>query len=374
MNSVEQLLSKRWILKRDDRDEYYRVKDQVKNLRKTFQEKLGYSLVIHQQYIKLDKIPGKAEPWMGITEFKSIKEYQYLCYILIFLEDKENEDQFVLSSLSEYVQLQLNENEEYWLNYTNRRQFVNVLKYCIKSQLIIQDDGNTDVFIQNQDTEVLFESTGLSRYFMRHFISDIFDWNEPQDFMQSEWEEEMEDRGIVRRQRIYRRLLLSSGIYREDDKQTDDFAYIKNYRKRIESDFNQLFPCDLHVHRSSAFLILDEECRIGRLFPKTNALDELVVIYMGYLTKKIKQKQYPCNEAEIVTIPLDSIKRGIKKIIIAQEKYLPSTYRKKGSEIMTNDLLSRLIELGFVETIEDIVLVYPVFGKISGQFDEEATK
>lgn len=30
MNNKEALLSKRWILKRDDRDRYYKIKDQIK--------------------------------------------------------------------------------------------------------------------------------------------------------------------------------------------------------------------------------------------------------------------------------------------------------------------------------------------------------
>ena len=38
MNNKEALLSKRWILKRDDRDRYYKIKDQIKELRSLFQE------------------------------------------------------------------------------------------------------------------------------------------------------------------------------------------------------------------------------------------------------------------------------------------------------------------------------------------------
>ena len=177
MNTKEILLSKRWVLKREDRDLYYQVKDDIKELRKIFQDKLGYSLHVNQQMIRLDKVPGKAEPWMGITDFKKIEEYQIFCLLLVYLEDKEDEEQFILSDLTEYIQLQLGQSETYWLNFTHRRMFVNVLKYCLKQQLIMQDDGNAEAFMQNQETEVLFENTGLSRYFMRNFMVDIFDFN-----------------------------------------------------------------------------------------------------------------------------------------------------------------------------------------------------
>ena len=55
MNTKEMLLSKRWILKKDDRDMYYRIKDDAKNLKRIFQDNFGYSLISHQNFIKIDK-------------------------------------------------------------------------------------------------------------------------------------------------------------------------------------------------------------------------------------------------------------------------------------------------------------------------------
>ena len=203
MNTKEMLLSKRWILKKDDRDMYYRIKDDAKNLKRIFQDNFGYSLISHQNFIKIDKVPGKAEPWMGITEFKTVEEYQILCYILIYLEDKDADEQFILSYLTEFIQMQLNVSDDYWLKFTNRKKFVNVLKFCLKEQLFIQDDGEMEHFVQDENVEVLFENTGLSRYFMRNFVYDIFENQTPQDFMKEEWVGLQQDRGIVRKQRIY---------------------------------------------------------------------------------------------------------------------------------------------------------------------------
>lgn len=41
MNSQELLLSKRWILKSDNRDQYYRIKDDAKTLKKTISGYFG---------------------------------------------------------------------------------------------------------------------------------------------------------------------------------------------------------------------------------------------------------------------------------------------------------------------------------------------
>ncbi len=54
MNNKEVLLSQRWVLKRNDRERYYQIKDHIKELRNLFQEKAGFSLTSHPQFIRLD--------------------------------------------------------------------------------------------------------------------------------------------------------------------------------------------------------------------------------------------------------------------------------------------------------------------------------
>ena len=370
MNNIELLLSKRWILKSEDRERYYKIKDQMKELRHLFQEKAGFSLVSNPQFIRLDKIPGKSEPWMGITSFRHIQEYQILCYILVFLEDKEIEEQFILSHMTEFVQIQLNVSEDYWLKYQHRKMLVNVLKFCLQEKLIIQNDGNSDGFIHNQQAEVLFENTGLSRYFMRNFTTDVFEWNKPMDVMQNEWTaNEHIDRGVIRTQRVYRRLLLSCGIYKEDEEKNDDFSYIRRYRKSIENDLQNFFPCDLQVYHSSAYLKLDNDVRVGETFPRNNALDELVVICCTQLRKGIKNSDYCINDEEIYVESKETVKKRFKLVIAKQYPFLPATYRQKKEEQLVNEVYQRFIELGFMKQEKDQVYFYPVIAKICGKFE-----
>lgn len=242
MSPLEELLNRRWILKSEDSALYYKVKDALKDIRKTMQEKLGYIVIVNPYLIKLEKIPGKAEPWMGIQEFTSIREYQMFCFLLMYLEDKQRDFQFVLSSLTEYIQVQFPQGEIDWLQLHTRRQMIRVIKYAIAQGLIQHDDGDEDRFAQDVTSEVLYENTGISRYFMRNFTREIMEYTHPEEFEQSEWINMDEDRGIVRRQRIYRRLLLSPGVYRNDN--DDDFAYIRNYRNQIASDMQSYLPCE----------------------------------------------------------------------------------------------------------------------------------
>lgn len=62
----------------------------------------------------------------------------------------------------------------------------------------------------------------------------------------------------------------------------------RNYRRNIENDFQSLFPCQLHVHSSSAFLVLEEDCSMGKVFPKTHAYYDLLLIVHDDLRKRVK--------------------------------------------------------------------------------------
>lgn len=146
MNALEILLSKRWIVKSREKELYYQVKDQLGEYRNFLNEKLGYHIVITPNLIKLEKVPAQPENWMGILEFKEKTEYIFLCLVLMFLEDKEAEEQFVLSDLTEYVQGQWREDEIDWTVYRNRRCFVKVLKFCVNCGMLKVDDGNEENF------------------------------------------------------------------------------------------------------------------------------------------------------------------------------------------------------------------------------------
>ncbi len=82
MDALQELLKRKWILRKEDPDLYNRVRDSVKEIRKFVQEKFGYMIILTPYLIKLEKIPGYVEEWMGIQEFQSVQEYQMFCTVV----------------------------------------------------------------------------------------------------------------------------------------------------------------------------------------------------------------------------------------------------------------------------------------------------
>jgi uncharacterized protein (TIGR02678 family) len=103
MKEFETLLDKRWVLKSEDKDLYYKVRDAIGEIRRFATDKMGCQVIENSLLVKLEKIPAIPESCMGIEEFTSQEEYAFLCILLMFLEDKDAEEQFILSQLTEYI-------------------------------------------------------------------------------------------------------------------------------------------------------------------------------------------------------------------------------------------------------------------------------
>ena len=162
MRALEILLERRWILKSREKELYYQIKDELGTVKKFLMEKLGYQVIVNPYLVKVEKMPATPENWMGIQEFTRKIEYVFFCMILMFLEEKEAEEQFVLSELTEYIQGQYREEQIDWTVYQYRRHLIKVIKYCVNCGILNLNDGSEENFARDDTSEVLYEKESLS--------------------------------------------------------------------------------------------------------------------------------------------------------------------------------------------------------------------
>lgn len=371
MNAFEELMNNRWILKSKEKEKYYRVKDELPTYKNFLTEKLGYRLIVNPYLIKLEKLPGEPKAWMGILDFIDPEDYSFLCFTLMFLEDKEVEEQFVLSQLTEYIDGMFEEGGTDWTVFANRRKLVRVIKFSLKNQLFAIDEGDESDFALSHETEVLFENTGYSKYFMRVFARDISGFTKPTDFYASEWVDMDEDRGMIRRQRVYRKLLLSLGVYK-DGQNEEDFAYIKNYRHLIEGDFEGISDYKLQVHRASAYLIVGEDGDLGRAFPAANSLSDAILQFNGELSEKVKNGSLQCDVNEKVDLTWMEMEDLVVRFHTKYVNNFAKSFREMEPIDFAHTLIEEMEKLDFLEVDEGMgtVTLYPICGKVTGSFGE----
>ena len=367
MNALEILLGRRWILKSRDRELYYQMRDEIGKWKKFLTEKLGYQVIANAYLVKVEKLPARAERWMGIQEFTSPMEYAFFCLILMFLEDKEAQEQFVLSSLTEYVQGQYKREQIDWTVYHYRRHLIKVLKFCVAEGILNVNDGSEEGFAKSDSSEVLYENTGASRYFMRNFTQDIMNYTDYSDFQKAEWIGVDEDRGIVRRQRVYRSLLMSMGMYAAEEN-AEDFAYVRNYRNTIQGELEEIFPCELQVYRSCAFLILGEECRLGRFLPEENTLSDIILLLGQLIREKAEAGRYTLQDGENIRISEEEFRSLIEECKKRFGGGFTKTYREMVTEEFYREISGSLVNLELVEKQREDVLIRPAIGRVIGRY------
>ena len=368
MNAFEILMSRRWVTKKDNKDLYYKLKDNASDLKKFFTEKLGFALVVNPHLVKLEKIPSKTGSWMGIDSFTEKEHYIFFCLLLMYLEDKEAEEQFILSDLLEYIQMNYSHEEVDWTLYHTRKNLVRVIKVVIDYGMVRIDDGTQDQFVTDYEQEVLYENTGISRYFMRNFGRDIQDFNSPDDFNDDRWIDVEGDRGVVRRQKVYRKLLESPAMIKEGE-DDESFAYLKNYRNVISSDLEKYIDCILDVHKTSAFLVLGEECNMGKFLPSHSMNSDLILLVNSYIQEAVRNEQISVRQDDRIIVPRAKL---IKLIEECRQEY-NDNFSKTWRDLTTSrfvelvmDLLRRWEIVEFNDN--EAVKIYPIAGKIAGTY------
>lgn len=368
MNVLEKLLSNRWFVKAVNKDEYYQIKDEIGKYQNFLSEKLGYHIIVNPYVIKLEKIPAVPENWMGIMEFSEPMEYVFFCLTLMFLEDKELDGQFILSQLTEFIQSVWKQGDIDWTIYQNRRCLVKVLKYCVKCGILQVYDGSEDSFKNDSQADVLYLNTGVSRYFMRNFTKDIMEFTSPEEFIGEEWFGLDEDRGVIRRQRVYRRLLMSMGMERTDETE-EDFLYIRNYgKKNIEKDLSEFLDCELQIYKNQAFLILGEDVNMGKCFPDDNSISDIALLCGNMLRDMLEQGKVRQDIQDAIYMHENQLLDVIENCKKIYQKGFAKMYRDMTTKEFCHTVMEYLVQMEFIEKQEDRIRIRAVFCRLVGRY------
>ena len=368
MDEIHVLLSKRWVLRRKNPDMYYKLKDNFHLYSEFFKQKLGYNIIINPLLIKAEKIPGSIQSFMGIKEINQPKGYVFLCLILMFLEEKDQGEQFVLAQVIDYVKNQYPNNEIIdWTVYSNRKQLIHVLRLCIGEGMILINDGDDKHFSNSESSlEVLYENTGASKYFMRRFPFDINEVKSYKDFSDLEWQSEEKDRGLVRRHRVYRRLMMEPVVYQKDE-DDQDYLYIKSQRSVIANDTEKYLDGDFHLHKNGAMVLLKDQNTNS--LPNRKNISDIVIQLCSLICEEIKDISR--DSRDFLTISDAKWEMYLKKLI---EKYVDGwskSYRDMVFSSLKKEISEVMSSFGMIEIISREIVLLPMIGKIKGNYPKE---
>lgn len=366
MREIRDLLENYWICKDSDKETYYKVKHDISRFQKFIREQLGWRLIHTEHLLKLEKIPAHAEAFMGIQEFQDIRDYCILCVVLIYLEDKEEQEQFLLSELIDFVGAQLKSYMEIdWTSFSQRKSLVRVLQFMERLSMLRVYEGSSEAFGQEEGQEVLYENTGYSKYFAVSFNGDISSCKGWEDFEKNQMEELEQDRGHIRINRVYRQLVTSPALYWETIEDADSL-YLKNQRAWVSRYMEEHLGGRLDIHKNAAFWMLEEDDCYGNVHPRDAMLPELVNLLCAQIRQRLEAGQLTKADNECIFMEPDAFAAMVKE---CQEKWKDAwskEYREMDAEKLVQTVQDYMVSWMLLRVDEEKICILPGAGKVTG--------
>lgn len=366
-----------WILRAQDPESYQMIRDRENTLKDYLLDKLGYHLIIHRHFAKLEKIPELPEAWMGIETFQTPRDYGLLCCALAYIEGITGYEQFLLSDLCAEVQaLYPGEIGLDWRNYEHRKSLVRVLQLMVGLGLLIIVDGETTLFNQNEGTEVLYEVSVVARYFLRTYPKDLTLFQTKEDILAAEnGDHEDESTGVGKRHRVYRQLLLSPSMHREEAEE-GDFLYLRNYRSRLAEDLEKHTGLRLEVYRHTALLCAPEPRSQLTLFPDQKGISDIVLQFASLTREQLAAQKWqtdPCGRIQLTQLEFEQAVKTCKEV---NQKGWNKQYREGLPKATAQELLEVLLNWKFAKVDKESYQIYllPSLGRLTGYYPQDFMK
>ena len=381
MTTFEKLLENYWFVKDMNQDNYNMIKqDLTDELQDFIKNKLGYRLISNPYLIKMEKIPGVPQEFMGIQEFETKLEYVFLCLILIYLEERTRGEQFILSGLIDYIQnlvveIDMNDIKIDFTIYSQRKSMVKVLKYIKEMGFIKIYDGDENKFAENIENDVLYEVTGISKYFMRNFSSNITDCNLYTDIYEKEQLGLDQDKGKERRQRVYRRLFTENVVYKEFEND-QDYNYIRQYRNVINQDVDKMLDSTLEVHKNGAYILLTDEKNFKNTFPENSGISDVVLFVNTEIRGKMETKEYQKDINDLIHISEIQLTKLIREVREKYSKGFSKEYREMAENKVVSEVVKYMKEYDMIRENKSLkeYIIMPICFKIIGKYPKDFEK
>ncbi len=370
---LEYLLNNYWCVKEANPKEYFNIKNNLDYYKEFIRDKLGSKLIVNDRFIKLEKIPAIPKNYMGISEFDDKLEYVILFIILLFLEDKPKLEQFILSNLIDFISntattLELDTIPN-WNILHHRKCLVTVINH-LKDLNIIKVVEESNSFTEDTKAEALYETTGISNYYVREFKNNILEYNNLNDYINDEFNEQNENIGDVRRYRVYRHLLYSLASY-TDDLTEYEIDYLRKFRSSINNELSKYIKGELELTKNMAIVLFEDETKEKFDFPNNKAISDILLLINNNILNKVTNNTLILDNNEVIIISKEQLYRIIKETKTEYEIYFSKNYREMPIDNFIKEVIAYLKEYDFIREDELGYKIYPIVSKLIGYIPKE---
>ncbi len=382
--ALAHLMEQWWILRDREPEKYRMVREREKTLAMYVMDKLGFRLVVHRYFARLEKIPAQPEASMGIPEFRLPMDYALFCCILAYLDRKAVEEQFLLSELCEDLKATCPaEIGLDWRNYEHRKSLVRALTFAKDTGIIQPVEGDVEQFSFREETEVLYDAAVVSRYFMRPYPKDLSEFRTTRELLAASWvETEAEADPVVdrestasRRHRIYRQIFLCPALYGSGSSGSPDpdMVYLRNYRNRIQEDIEAHTDFRLELYRNCAMLVLPERKMRYTTYPDAKGISDISLQFASIVREALAAGEVEMQPDGAIRLTWVDFERFVSMCRSTYGLGWGVQHRRAKLLEVASELNAFLVEwqLARDDLEPGMVLLMPALGRVTGEYPTE---
>ena len=369
VDNFRDLLYNFWIVKDSNEEIYYKIKYNQNKIKDFVSKNLGSNLIIHNRFIKLEKIPSYLVASEGINTFNNVEDYIFLALILLYLEDKARGDLFVLTDLIDYVKntsitLELNHIPD-WSLKKDRKGIDAAINFLVNLSAIKVKDRDKVSFVDNRESQALYEVTGISNYIMRLFDTSITDITDINDFLKLEFQNQDEEKGDVRRYKVFRNILYLPSTSTKSIT-SSEIDYIKKNRNYIKNEISSKLDMEVEITNNLTLLYDDTSSTMKDNFPNNKKITEIVLMVNKEILDDIKNGKIILDNYECASVDISYLKMIIKRIKNEKIPYIGKTLEKETFDKFYKEVVNYMCMYNFISIDGDLVTINPTISRMVG--------
>jgi uncharacterized protein (TIGR02678 family) len=378
------LLNRHWITKRKDPELFIRVKDHYEALRDWFHDRAGLSLILTRSFVKLEKIPGSFQPWMGIRSFYSPRDYALFTYGLWYLEGCGNAEQFLLSEMVDAIRDHMLSMDVLmdWTLYEHRLSMARALKKLRELDVLVSVEGEeTDWAREGGYSNVLYEASPMARYILRRFSKELMSYTSMEDLIVPQTAATLVANSATaasevqgRRHIIFRRLMQEPVVY--DWQWTEDERrYVLSQRSGLLEQMRGMLGLEGRRFREGLMFTWPELSGEMDLFPTLAGQTDLLLLFAGELRRVVQAEPtfYERDDHGNYVLTRAEFEGLLMRLKQYHGDYWSKDHRLKTSSALADELVQHMEDwnLGSRQG-EYMVKIYPSLARWNGNYDWEA--
>lgn len=372
--SFELLLNDFWITKDFNRDEYYYLKQRSKEIKEFVNKNLGNKLIIHDRFIKLEKIPSIPMESGGIKVFTDTLDYVLFFLMLLYLEDKARGERFMISGITDYLKstaitLELTHIPD-WTIGTHRKSLLRVLTYLVEIHVLILNDREKQSFEDTEKADALYEVTGISNYVIPTFYQNIEELNQKEDFLSQEWLGQTEEKGDVRRYKVYRHLLYEPATPKLYWTETEE-DYLKKIHNGIKKEIRESLGYDVEITKNLAMIYAEETNSEKNYFPNTKKISDIILLVNTHTIAYQKEKNIKLDERECFELPKEDFYKLLENLRNEKKDYFSKAILDLGSTKYITEIIETMKDYCFLKENEKTFTFFPTIYRFLGKSREK---